>query len=347
MTYKCLKIYKNVTCLYLDKCHGWWKLSDDETLANLEAAALQKGTREQNLILHVRRGFEAIMESTKKVPSEEIDILDDEEYQSELSLAMVEAVPGAPAPDDRALYSREVALRCEKYILEQTEALEDKIATGSMQVPGWVMPDRPLVDTLVFRASCEDKAEEDERLDIVEVIRQRLTELEAAIERRYLKAPLGFSQEVTLKKITQKKDDDDEEMEVDEEETNGQEEKPKDEATDENELNAENHDDSGEGQEDEENPSEEKKKVRGLPRGLVTWREAVKNAKNAAQLAMAFYVLETSIAWDKSIMKASCQFCHGGENENALLLCDGCDKGFHTYCFKPPITKIPEGDWSV
>ena len=67
--------------------------------------------------------------------------------------------------------------------------------------------------------------------------------------------------------------------------------------------------------------------------------------QNAAQLAMAFYVLETSIAWDKSIMKASCQFCHGGENENALLLCDGCDKGYHTYCFKPPITKIPEGDW--
>ena len=83
----------------------------------------------------------------------------------------------------------------------------------------------------------------------------------------------------------------------------------------------------------------------GLPRGLVTWREAVRGAQNAAQLAMAFYILETSIAWDKSIMKASCQFCYGGENENALLLCDSCDRGYHTYCFKPPITTIPEGDW--
>ena len=45
----------------------------------------------------------------------------------------------------------------------------------------------------------------------------------------------------------------------------------------------------------------------GLPRGLVTWREAVRGAQNAAQLAMAFYILETSVAWDKSIMKASCQ----------------------------------------
>ena len=211
------------------------------------------------------------------------------------------------------------------------------MATGSMQVPGWVMPDRPLVDTLEFRASCEEKTEGDERLDAVEVVRERLIELEAAIERRYLKAPLGFSQEVTLKKITEKKDDEEEDMEVDEEESNA---KENDDTAGEAELTSENHDESGEANEGEEKP-----KTRGLPRGLVTWREAVKNASNAAQLAMAFYVLETSIAWDKSIMKASCQFCHGGENESALLLCDGCDKGFHTYCFKPPITKIPEGDW--
>ena len=35
------------------------------------------------------------------------------------------------------------------------------------------------------------------------------------------------------------------------------------------------------------------------------WREAVTKAFNAAQLAMAFYILESSIAWDKSIMKVS------------------------------------------
>ena len=28
-----------------------------------------------------------------------------------------------------------------------------------------------------------------------------------------------------------------------------------------------------------------------------------------------------------------------------MLLCDGCDKGFHTYCVDPPIEVIPEGDW--
>lgn len=41
----------------------------------------------------------------------------------------------------------------------------------------------------------------------------------------------------------------------------------------------------------------------------------------------------------------NCQFCHSGENEDKLLLCDSCDKGYHTYCFKPRMEKIPEGDW--
>ena len=37
--------------------------------------------------------------------------------------------------------------------------------------------------------------------------------------------------------------------------------------------------------------------------------------------------------------------CRKGDNEDLLLLCDGCDKGCHTYCHKPKITCIPEGDW--
>ncbi len=79
--------------------------------------------------------------------------------------------------------------------------------------------------------------------------------------------------------------------------------------------------------------------------GLVTWREGVRKAQTAAQLAMGFYVLETSIAWHKSIMKAFCQLCHSGDDEDSLLLCDGCDKGYHTYCFKPAMTSVPDGDW--
>ena len=28
-----------------------------------------------------------------------------------------------------------------------------------------------------------------------------------------------------------------------------------------------------------------------------------------------------------------------------MLLCDGCDHGFHTDCLDPPMVDIPEGDW--
>ena len=315
-------------------------------MAQIESAALQKGTREQNLVINIRKGLEAILESSKKVPGDEIDILDDEEFHAESMEKITEIVPGAARPEKVSEYSRDVAIRCEKYILEQVEALEDKVATASMQVPGCLMLDRPLIDNLHFRASCEDE-EAGAGLDPVEVGRSRLLELEAAIERRYLKAPLGFSHEVTLKKITTKKEEGDEDMEVEDSEDNQENGNENcDKAENGLEAAEESQDNPEDIEDDKDENSDEKKKAKvGLPRGLVTWREAVKNAKNAAQLAMAFYVLETSIAWDKSIMKASCQFCHGGENENAPLLCDGCDKGYHTYCFKPPITKIPEGDW--
>lgn len=40
-----------------------------------------------------------------------------------------------------------------------------------------------------------------------------------------------------------------------------------------------------------------------------------------------------------------CEVCHSGLNENKLLLCDKCDKGFHTYCLKPRLHSLPEGNW--
>ena len=38
-----------------------------------------------------------------------------------------------------------------------------------------------------------------------------------------------------------------------------------------------------------------------------------------------------------------CLLCGSGENENVLLLCDGCDKGLHTYCMNLPT--VPVGAW--
>ncbi|MGH0143236.1 UNVERIFIED_CONTAM: hypothetical protein FKN15_014045 [Acipenser sinensis] len=79
--------------------------------------------------------------------------------------------------------------------------------------------------------------------------------------------------------------------------------------------------------------------------GLKVWRKALSEVRSAAQVALCIQQLQKSIAWEKSIMKVYCQICRKGDNEELLLLCDGCDKGCHTYCHRPKITTIPEGDW--
>ena len=112
----------------------------------VEASLLQKGTREQNLLNNICKGINAILESSKKVSPEEIDFMD-EEYQ-EVDMEgntpkdvekAEEVVPGVSVADPPGSWSKEVALRVDKYILEQVEALEDKVASASMQVPVWVL----------------------------------------------------------------------------------------------------------------------------------------------------------------------------------------------------------------
>uniref|UniRef100_A0A2A4J0U6 Histone acetyltransferase n=1 Tax=Heliothis virescens TaxID=7102 RepID=A0A2A4J0U6_HELVI len=142
--------------------------------------------------------------------------------------------------------------------------------------------------------------------------RHKLQALEAHIERRYLKPPLVQSTtEVTLGAV----------------------------------LQAEHGNASAPSPQNTDSSSEGKADSKGIARGLATWREAVARCNTSAQLAMLLQALEAAVAWDKSIMKANCQFCLSGDNEDQLLLCDGCDKGYHTYCFKPRMDKIPDGDW--
>jgi len=41
----------------------------------------------------------------------------------------------------------------------------------------------------------------------------------------------------------------------------------------------------------------------------------------------------------------SCKVCQSKENEGEMLLCDGCDKGFHLWCLVPKRKTIPKEDW--
>ncbi|XP_019110796.2 bromodomain adjacent to zinc finger domain protein 2B isoform X3 [Larimichthys crocea] len=78
--------------------------------------------------------------------------------------------------------------------------------------------------------------------------------------------------------------------------------------------------------------------------GMRSWHKALGDVRSSAQLSLCIQHLQKSISWERSIMK-HCQLCEKGDNEELLLLCDGCDKGCHTYCHKPKITTVPDGDW--
>ncbi|VDI22236.1 zinc finger protein ubi-d4 [Mytilus galloprovincialis] len=42
----------------------------------------------------------------------------------------------------------------------------------------------------------------------------------------------------------------------------------------------------------------------------------------------------------------SCGLCGTSDNDDQLLFCDDCDRGYHMYCLNPPLTTPPEGNWS-
>ncbi|XP_015789261.1 zinc finger protein ubi-d4 [Tetranychus urticae] len=42
----------------------------------------------------------------------------------------------------------------------------------------------------------------------------------------------------------------------------------------------------------------------------------------------------------------SCGLCGTSDNDEQLLFCDDCDRGYHMFCLNPPLSEPPEGSWS-
>nr|CAI5824477.1 unnamed protein product [Callosobruchus analis] len=306
--------------------YGWWRITDTallrKVLDNLHVRGVRERELKRNIIslmqtMYERQGNLVIEEGNKELTS----LVGSGTGESQGEEIAVRRVHGAPAPDEPGAWNRTVAHRVDMFLMEQVEALEDKVANASMQVKGWKLPSRDVRD-IPYR-------------QIVEVAKERLSSLEQNIERRYLKPPLGVNTgDPNLVAIAQ-------EAAAAANSTPTATASSSSLTTSGGPSTSPCPTSSG----GSSTPAGGPPSPDDLPKGLVVWREALQRSSTSAQLAMCLYSLESSIAWDKSIMKANCQFCHSGDNEDKLLLCDGCDKGYHTYCFKPKMENIPEGDW--
>ena len=78
----------------------------------------------------------------------------------------------------------------------------------------------------------------------------------------------------------------------------------------------------------------------------------IQELKNKGEIkpgAVPEAILESASKLDSVPAEASfgtgCLTC-GEDNDHAnLLLCEGCNDEYHTYCLDPPLRAVPTGDW--
>ncbi|NWX76065.1 BAZ2B protein, partial [Alca torda] len=293
--------------------YGWWRITDPEDLKSLLKVLHLRGIREKALQKQIQKHMDYItLACIKNKDVAIIDINENEDNQVTRDVVENWSV-------------EEQAMEMDLAILQQVEDLERRVASASLQVKGWLCPEPASErDDLVYRehksitrlhkkhdGDCagggEGNASSLERRsdNPLDIAVTRLADLERNIERRYLKSPLSTTIQIKLDNVGTVT------------------------------VPAPAPSISGDGDGTEED----------IAPGLRVWRRALSEARSAAQVALCIQQLQKSIAWEKSIMKVYCQICRKGDNEELLLLCDGCDKGCHTYCHRPKITTIPDGDW--
>ncbi|CAL1546882.1 unnamed protein product [Lymnaea stagnalis] len=75
------------------------------------------------------------------------------------------------------------------------------------------------------------------------------------------------------------------------------------------------------------------------------WEESLLSATSLSQVYLHLATLDKSIIWAKSTLETRCKLCRRKGDPEKMLLCDGCDRGHHMYCLKPPMETVPVGDW--
>ena len=53
------------------------------------------------------------------------------------------------------------------------------------------------------------------------------------------------------------------------------------------------------------------------------------------QVFVHLSTLERSVMWSRSLLNTRCKICRRKGDSDAMLLCDGCDRGHHMHCLRP------------
>ncbi|XP_034273902.1 bromodomain adjacent to zinc finger domain protein 1A isoform X2 [Pantherophis guttatus] len=78
---------------------------------------------------------------------------------------------------------------------------------------------------------------------------------------------------------------------------------------------------------------------------LDRWRESLLSSASLSQIFLHLSTLERSVIWSKSILNTRCKMCRKKGDAESMVLCDGCDRGYHIYCIRPKLKAVPDGDW--
>lgn len=79
---------------------------------------------------------------------------------------------------------------------------------------------------------------------------------------------------------------------------------------------------------------------------FITCSECVKQFHQTACLGFNVTMIESVKKYKWLCIECKrCTVCGNSENDDKLLFCDDCDRGYHMYCLTPPLTEAPPGDW--
>ncbi|XP_014676074.1 PREDICTED: bromodomain adjacent to zinc finger domain protein 2B-like [Priapulus caudatus] len=352
---------------------GWWRITDPNQLKSLVKSLHVRGVRERHLLKQLQKHIDYTCQSCSKGRKDVTD-LEITERDREIS----QSVTRAPDVDARGSCDAARSHDIEMEILTQVERLEERLIKASMQIKGFkLLPkatDDPTLQLVPRKlgeeaesvtVQCKEEVKEESTTEVDSPMETDSVKEEEDAEKTESKQEEPSSARTTEDEEEEEGNDDDEEGGEDTEEESGMEE----EVGEENKRNVHAFQVAVQrlqmfeaaierryllpplgsrcvdtGNKTPPLASQSVEEVEVSP-GLAVWRQALAVTTNPAQLYMCLKLLDQCIAWDKSIMKVFCQICRRGDNEAELLLCDSCDKGFHTYCFRPKMVDIPDGDW--